>query len=107
MPKLKLKLILPLIIFLSGCNEFPKIKPQLRCVNVFLDEVLVDGVAYRSGYCRCHLYEWNSNRIGKVGPSEDYDQLKCNKLVGFEPDSWEKIVTWWESIRLYLIRQKK
>jgi hypothetical protein len=107
MQKTKKLLTLLLIIFLSSCkDQFPAIKPQIRCVNVFLEERIIDGVQFNSGYCRCHLYEWSMDRIGRVSESEDYPMSKCNKLIGFEPDTYVSIYTWWESIRLWLNRHK-
>lgn len=108
MLKQKSRLMLLLTIFLSSsCKDsFPSIQPQVRCVNVLLDEKVIDGVSYYSGYCRCHLYEWNMDRIGRIGDSINYDMVKCNKLIGFEPDTYEKIWTWWENIRLWLNRQQ-
>lgn len=107
MQKIKKLLILLLIIFLSSCKrDFPAIKIQVRCVNVLLDEKIIEGVSYHSGYCRCHLYEFTSEHIGKVGESIDYDSMKCDKLVGFDPDTFGTIYMWWESIRLWLNRQK-
>lgn len=108
MQKLKPILIAVLIIFLSGCRDnFPTINPQVRCVNVLMDSQIIDGTTYYSGYCRCHLYEWSSDRIGRIGDSVDYSLEKCNKLIGFEPDTYEKVWTWWESIRLWLNRNKQ
>lgn len=108
MLRLKSRLILLLIILTSvSCRDnFPAIEPQTRCVNVLLEEKIVDGVPFYSGYCRCHLYEWNSSRIGRVSESTNYELLKCNKLIGFEPDTYEKIWTWWENIRLWLNRKQ-
>jgi len=108
MPKLKLTLMLLLIISLSSCKGgFPTIEPQLRCVSVLLNEKDVDGDKYYSGFCRCHLYEWTSERIGRVGESVDYELVKCNKLIGFEPDTYGKVYIWWENIRMWLNRQKQ
>ena len=108
MLKLKSKLILLLIILTSvSCRDnFPAIAPQVRCVNVLMDEKIIDGVSYYSGYCRCHLYEWNSNHIGRISESTDYDMLKCNKLIGFEPDTYQTVWSWWEEIRLWLNRKQ-
>lgn len=108
MQKLKKTLILLLIISTStSCKDnFPTISPQVRCVNVLLEEKIVDGVPFYSGYCRCHLYEWSSTNIGRISESVNYDLLKCNKLIGFEPDTYEKVWTWWESIRLWLNRKQ-
>jgi hypothetical protein len=108
MLKLKLILMLLLISFLSSCkNQFPSIEPQVRCINVLLVEKDVDGDKFYSGYCRCHLYEWSIDRIGRVGESIDYDLAKCNKLIGFEPDTYSNVYIWWENIRLWLNRNKK
>ena len=108
MQKLKLILILLLINFLSSCKDgFPTIEPQVRCINVLLVEKDVDGDKFYSGYCRCHLYEWSADRIGRVGESVNYDLLKCNKLIGFEPDTYGKVYIWWESIRLWLSRKNR
>jgi hypothetical protein len=106
MQKLKMKLILPLMILISGCNEFPVITPQKRCVNVLLEEVVINDISYRSGYCRCHLYEWSRDRIGRIGDSTNFPMSKCDKLIGFEPDTYANVWTYWESIRLWLKRQK-
>lgn len=106
-PRAKLILILLSINFLSSCkDQFPAIKPQVRCVNVFLEERIIDGVQFNSGYCRCHLYEWTINHIGRVSESENYPMSKCNKLIGFEPDPYANVYNWWESIRLWLNRHK-
>jgi hypothetical protein len=104
---LKLMLLSTLLISVSCRNDFPSITPQVRCVNVFLDEKIIEGVPYYSGYCRCHLYEWSNSHIGRVSDSMDYQLRKCDKLIGFEPDSYAIIWTWWESIRLWLNRQKR
>lgn len=103
----KNSIILISLIFLSSCKDnFPSIQPQVRCVSVLLDEKIIEGVPYYSGYCRCHLYEWTSARIGRVGDSLDYTLYKCNKLIGFEPDTYTNIWTWWEEIRMWLNRKQ-
>ena len=104
MQKQSLILILALTAYLSSCRGgFPSIKPQQRCVNILLDEKIIDDVPYYTGYCRCHLYEWSINNIGRVSESTDYDMMKCNKLIGFEPDTYQEVFMWWEKIRLFLI----
>lgn len=109
MLKLTLRLMLLLIALTSlSCKKgFPSIEPQVRCVNVLLDEKVIEGVPYYSGYCRCHLYEWTASNIGRVSDSTNYELQKCNKLIGFEPDTYTKVWTWWEDIRLFLNRQRK
>lgn len=106
---LKQVLILTLLLTtLTSCkDDFPAIKPQVRCVNVLLDEQVINGVSYYTGHCRCHLYAWSIDSIGRVGESVNYDLLKCNKLIGFEPDTWTEVWTWWENIRLWLVRHSK
>lgn len=107
MQKLKLLLIAPWILFLNGCkDQFPTIEPQVRCVNVLLEKKSIEGIPFYTGYCRCHNYEWTIERIGRVGNSIDYSMEKCDRLVGFEPDTYEKIYMWWEEIRLWLKRRK-
>lgn len=104
-----LKKILTLLLILSisvSCKDnFPSILPQVRCVNVLLDEKIIDGVPFYSGYCRCHTYEWSIDHIGRVSESANYELMKCNKLIGFEPDTYEKLWTWWEEVRLWLNRK--
>ena len=108
MPKQSLILILLSTILISSCkDDFPSIKPQQRCVNVLLEEKIIEGVPYYSGYCRCHLYAWSIDSIGRVGESTDNELLKCNKLIGFEPDVYQEIFIWWENIRLWLKRHQK
>ena len=101
MRKLSQKLTLLSIVFLSiSCKDnFPTIAPQTRCV-VVLQSTLEDS------YCRCHLYEWTIDRIGRVGESTNYEIQKCDKLIGFEPDVYVNVYTWWEDIRLWLNRHK-
>lgn len=99
MQKQSLILILLTIIFLSSCNNFPTIAPQERCMAVLESDV--------GQYCRCHMYQWNSDTIGRIGDSYDKDIMYCNKLIGFSPDSTGKIYSWQESIRLYLLRHQK
>lgn len=99
MQKQKQILILLLIIFLNGCNGFPTIQPQERCVAVLESD--------QGQYCRCHMYEWTSSHIGRIAESVDHDVMYCNKLIGFSPDSTGNIYTWQESIRLWLNRKQK
>ena len=101
MRKLSQKLTLLSIVFLSiSCKDnFPTIAPQTRCV-VVLQSTLEDS------YCRCHSYEWTIDRIGRVGESTNYEIQKCDKLIGFEPDTYVNVYTWFESIRLWLNRHK-
>ena len=99
MLKLKQILILPLIIFLSGCQGFPTIEPQERCIIVLESD--------QGAYCRCHMYEWTKENIGRVSESIDHEPMYCNKLIGFRPNTYERIYTWWEAIRLWLNRQDK
>lgn len=97
MPKSLQILIVPLIVFLSSCkDDFPIIKPQERCV-VVLEE---------SQYCRCHLYSWSKEGIGRISESVNNPIEYCNKLIGFSPESSLKIYEWQESIRLWLKRQE-
>jgi len=102
----KLTLLLILLISSSCKREFPKIAPQERCFNVLLEKVVIDDVAFYSGYCRCHSYEWTIDRIGRVGESQDYEMAKCDKLIGFTPDTYAKVNNWWNEIRLWLKRQQ-
>lgn len=108
MQRLNLRLMLLLTLFLSvSCNDkFPSILPQNRCVSVLLDEKIIEGVPYYAGYCRCHLYEWTIDHIGKVSDSVDYELKSCDKLIGFQPDTYQKIWSWWEEIRLWLVRKQ-
>ena len=99
MLKLKPKLMLLLILFLSAsCNSFPTITPQERCVAVLESDV--------GQYCRCHLYGWSQEKIGRIGKSVDHDIMYCNKLIGFSPESTGNIYLWQEKVRLWLIRDK-
>ena len=105
---MKLSTIFLSILILSGCKDnFPSIKPQERCVIAFEQQIEVDGTKFYSGFCRCHLYEWNLSRIGRIGESQNYEIEKCNKLIGFTPDTYEKVYTWWDSIRMWLARRSK
>ena len=99
MPKLKKILTLLLITFLSSCNNFPTITPQERCVVVLESDI--------GQYCRCHMYQWNSDTIGRVGDSYDKDIMYCNKLIGFSPDATGEIYKFQESMRLWLKRKGK
>ena len=99
MQKLNLILIALTIAFLSSCDSMPTITPKERCMVVLESDV--------GQYCRCHLYEWNSEHIGRISDSYDKDIMYCNKLIGFSPDDTGAIYTWQESIRLWLKRQKR
>lgn len=94
MLKLKLTLIPLSIIFLSGCNGFPTILPQERCVIVLESD--------QGSYCRCHLYEWSKDHIGRISDSVDHEIKYCDKLIGFRPDTYGRVYTWWEEIRLWV-----
>ena len=96
MLRLKLILILLTTSFLNGCETFPTIKPQERCMIVLESDV--------GQYCRCHQYGWSKDFIGRIGDSYDKDIMYCNKLIGFSPDSSGEIYIWQEKIRLYLQR---
>lgn len=96
-------LILLSINFLSSCkDDFPTIQPKERCVIV-LTEKSEDSF---KGYCRCHLYNWSSESIGRITESQNFPIDKCNKLVGFNPDNSTEIYNWQESIRLWLLRHQ-
>lgn len=97
MRKQKLILILLSIIFLSSCDSFPTIPPKERCVVVLEPEQ----------YCRCHMYQWTSQGIGRITESTDHDIMYCNKLIGFNAADSISIYEWQESIRLWLLRHKK
>ena len=94
----KLLLILLTITFLSGCDSFPVITPKERC--------LVD-LSSEEPHCRCYLYEWNSDTIGKVGESYDKELMYCDKLIGYNSADTTAIYEWQNSIRLWLRRNKK
>ena len=102
MPRTNLLLILLLISSPSCKEQIPTIQPQKRCVVVFTSREY-DKVG---GYCRCHQYEWTLEHIGRVGESTDYPLEECDKLIGFQPDTYEVIWSWWESLRLWLNRHK-
>lgn len=110
MLKIRSLLISLSIIYLSSCTylktEIPKIAPQQRCVAVFIDKKLIENNPYFTGYCRCHLYEWNDVHIGRITESVDYPLDKCDKLIGFEPDSYAAVWSWWENLRLWSNRNK-
>ena len=98
MPKLKPLLMLLTIIFLNSCDTFPTIGPKERC--------LVD-LASEEPHCRCYLYQWNSDTIGKIGPAYDKEIMYCDKLIGYNPEDTTAIYEWKESIRLWLKRKGK
>ena len=110
MLKIRSLLISLLTIYLSSCaslkTEMPKIAPQQRCIVVFTSKQYIDGIDYRTGYCRCHLYEWDESHIGRITESVDYSLDRCDKLIGFEPDSYAAVWSWWENLRLWSNRNK-
>lgn len=101
--KLSQILILLLTICLSSCDDFPSITPKERCVIVLLPEI----PTMDESYCRCHLYQWSSENIGRISESVSHPINYCNKLIGFNADDSLAIYTWEESIRLWLLRHKK
>jgi hypothetical protein len=103
MQKLNLLLMLVSINFLSSCNEFPTITPKERCVIVLLPEI----PTMEESYCRCHMYQWSSESIGRVSDSVDHPVNYCNKLIGFNADDSLSIYSWQNNIRLWLLRNKK
>lgn len=100
--------ILCLSLFLGGCGDFPTILPQERCF-VVLDElsVIIEGVSYSSGHCRCHMYEWTESHIGRITESVNHELNYCDKMGGYNPQSTANIFTWQEEIRLWLKRKQK
>jgi hypothetical protein len=104
MPSLVPMLILPLTIYLSSCKDnFPAIEPKQRCFVVLTEEI---NGAYK-GYCRCHQYEWNLDRIGRASDSENFELKKCDRLIGFNVYDSVSIYQWQESIRYWLLRNKR
>ena len=95
-----MRLIICLSLFLMGCNEFPSIQPQERCF-VILNTTLDDS------HCRCHMYEWTKDHIGRITESENKPITYCDKMGGFKPDETGRIYEWQESIRLWINRQNK
>ena len=95
------------LVFLFGCDGFPTIKPQERC-GLVLDQVVSEGGEdYYSGHCRCHLYSWSRDGIGRISESENKPLNYCDKMLGFKPKESAIIYEWQESVRLWLIRHDK
>lgn len=104
---MKLSIICLSLILLTGCDDFPAIKPQERC-GVVLEEKVNDGQTdYYSGHCRCHLYAWTRDGIGRITESTNKPLNYCDKLIGYGPKATGDIYQWQESIRLWLIRHER
>lgn len=107
--------IIFLSIFLASCKtEFPTISPKEKCYVVLdgrldqgLAELLKDSPPLYTGHCRCFLYEWAEQHIGRISDPVNYDLEKCDKMGGFAPKENAEIYSWQEEIRLWLIRMKK
>lgn len=80
-------LILLLIIF-SGCQSFPTVDPQERCVAVI-----------SLNKCRCHDYDLMEDR--RESDSYDRPLEYCEKLIGFRPDAWKEIKVWLGDIKIW------
>jgi len=84
---MRIILILLLMTF-SGCQSFPTIEPQERCV-----------ISLEFDKCRCHEYDLMEDR--RVSESYDETVEYCERMVGFRPDSWEDIKIWLGEIKLW------
>lgn len=107
-----MRLIIFLSIFLVSCKtEFPTISPKEKCYTVFDLKQIIDvngeQIPFYSGHCRCFLYEWNEQHIGRISEPVNYELEKCDKMGGFAPKESAEIYSWQEEIRLWLIRMKK
>ncbi len=79
--------MLLLTIFLEGCAgfAFSKMEDHERCIW---------SLQYQK--CRCHMYRVSPEKVGRVSDSWDAPPAKCDKLVGFAPNTWIEYVLWFQ-----------
>jgi hypothetical protein len=96
------------LIFLAGCDDFPTIQPQERCVTILDTENVqeINDILYYTGVCQCQLYQWSAEGIGKIGTPTTRPLNYCDKFAGFSPKSTGAIYSWQEAIRLWLLRHE-
>jgi hypothetical protein len=90
--KLKKLSIICLSFFLSSCGNL-KFEGE-RC--------LVD---LKNDSCYCHQYHINKDFIGVVGETYEKDFEYCNKLVGFTPNEWGKLILFLNKVQRKLRRK--
>lgn len=81
-------------IFLSACT-FPQIDDQPQR-TVILSDCEEDVCRVR---CFERAYHWGEDYVGPVGDVIEVKASLCSKLIGHDPDSYEKVADWYERVR--------
>ncbi len=78
-----------LFLLLSGCDKIvlPKLDDHERCV-----------VSIEHSVCRCHIYRVSGEKIGRVSDSINKPLEYCDKLVGFNIDTWGSYFLWFHEV---------
>lgn len=101
---MRMILIVPLMIFLSSCQQIPILKqPFERCV-IYLEQL---GEDTYSGKCRCHQYEITPDNIGRISDSIDKPLNYCDRFVALKASgSWTDLRSWFGDL-MFLYNQNR
>lgn len=76
-----------------SCVSRPTIADTEQC-SIVLAETL------ETSYCLCRQYRFSEAFVG--APTEEVFQFpvkKCDRLVGWEPETYAKVARFWEAVR--------
>lgn len=106
MLKTKLLCAILLISFLS-CTEVPTLEVLQRTI-AFLKIVEIDGkkyIPYEDAYCNERMYKYSIDYTGPIGYSNTIPLENCNKIVGYDPQTYVLVTDYFEEIRKLAIKE--
>jgi hypothetical protein len=96
----KQKLLLTLLILLQSCHSIPD-NVSKQCSPVFVYDNIGKILEDKSA-CLCRTYKFSKDYVGaEVGQVEFKPLVTCDRVVGWTPDEYVKVASYWEAVRSY------
>ena len=122
-----LLITLGILVSLSACNTVPVVADQEQCFMElepiggyentgdaspsYEEQILQleeNGIDTEASYCGCRSYHYGKDYIGMTLNTTPYKKplSYCHKTVGWKPDGYAEVVTYWQAIRNWILKYK-
>ena len=100
--KITLKLfVIPLMIFLSGCQSVPGVL-IVKQNFLHLEYVEIEGKKYidpDTSFCLEREYQYSKSFIGPLNKFKNVSLSNCDKITGNSPKQYVALFNWLEDVR--------
>ena len=110
MQRLRLISVLLLIVFLEACNT-PQIRDleqkNIRLVLITDPETGRRYIDEQESACFTRMYRHSKEYLGSVGQEAEFDVLHCNDMIGYGPEDYVDLASFFEDVRIEVNKKPK